>query len=384
MSLLKLFKQLYTLANRHAAPLLAAGLVAVAARNWQLWQRDKALAAKLLAEPSPLPVLDRTPEVSVLVAAWNEAERIEAHLRSFLALTYPDLELILCAGGNDDTFERAARYTCDRIHLLKQYPGEGKQHALARCFELAKGEIIYLTDADCLYSDEALLRLLAPLVNAGDAVATGACRPLDDQLKALLPVYLWASDTVSTVRSPEYVEGLLGRNAAVTRAALAQAGGLDFVARTGTDYQLARRLLSAGFAIRLVKDSIVPTEYPASLAVYRRKQARWLKNLLIYGRQYGAKQDLRATQRTVLTGSAMLAMPLASLLFGPGLLVFWCWLVAYACLSKTRYLFFTADLYKQKVSSRLLFSLLPLVLVDFAVWSLPGIDLLYRERRDQW
>ena len=99
------------LANRHAGKLLVVGLVGVAFYNWRQWQKDKAFLA-VRSEPEPLPPLETWPElplVSVLVAAWNESEHIDRHIQSFLALRYPHKELVLCAGGNDDTYERAAR-----------------------------------------------------------------------------------------------------------------------------------------------------------------------------------------------------------------------------------------------------------------------------------
>ena len=45
--------------------------------------------------------------------------------------------------------------------------------ALARCYDRSSGEIIYLTDADCLFDGEALARLLAPIMNEGEQVTTG-------------------------------------------------------------------------------------------------------------------------------------------------------------------------------------------------------------------
>ncbi|KPV50504.1 hypothetical protein SE17_26565, partial [Kouleothrix aurantiaca] len=81
--------------NRHAGKILLAGLALVAAHNWRQWQNDRALAERLRAEQLALPQLAHTPRVSALVAAWNEAEHIAAHIESFLALDYPNSELIL-------------------------------------------------------------------------------------------------------------------------------------------------------------------------------------------------------------------------------------------------------------------------------------------------
>jgi poly-beta-1,6-N-acetyl-D-glucosamine synthase len=382
--MIAMLRQINRIVGRHAGKLLAAGLVGVGAYNWCLWLRDRALAARLRDERSHVPALTRTPKVSALVAAWNEHDHIDAHIRSFLVLPYPDIELILCAGGADDTLERARRYASARVIVLEQRPGEGKQRALARCLEHAAGEIIYLTDADCRYVGDALARLIAPLVEDGEQASTGGSRPLDEQTSRLLPNYLWASDVVASVRNSTYSEGLLGRNAAVTRAALERSGGLNFVAHTGTDYHLARRLIGSGIAIRYVGESVVPTEYPETLGVYRRKQSRWLRNLLLYGPRYGATRDVRATLRTIATGVLMLLAPLMALVVGSGALVLWSLLLTQAVCAKLRYILFTARLYQWPIPLRPLAGLVPLTLIDFVVWALPIFDLLSARWRDQW
>lgn len=106
--------QLHQTANRNLGKLFIIGFVGVIAYNMRQWQRDKALAERLRSQRGPAPALAHTPKVSALVAAWNEAAHIDAHIQSFLALAYPDIELVLCAGGSDDTFLRAQRYLGER------------------------------------------------------------------------------------------------------------------------------------------------------------------------------------------------------------------------------------------------------------------------------
>lgn len=376
--------QICQTANRNLGKLFIIGFVGVIAYNVRQWQRDKALVERLRSQRGSAPALVRTPKVSALVAAWNEAEHIDAHIQSFLALAYPDIELLLCAGGTDDTFLRAQRYQSERISVIEQLPGEGKQRALARCYEQAQGEIIYLTDADCRFDDEALVHLLAPIVNEGEQVATGTSRPLEEQAQRVLPTYLWMSDVVAGVNAPTYGAGLLGRNAAVTRTAIEQSGGLDFAARTGTDYQLARRLIAAGYRIRTIGASCIASAYPATIGSYRRKQSRWLRNLLIHGRRYGARADVMVTLRTVGVGWAMLLTPLLALGLGPLVLLPWALLLAHAVAAKLRYISFAARLHSRAVPARLLVAFVPLTLIDFAIWALPIIDLLHPKRREQW
>ncbi len=382
--MITMLRQINYMMQQHAGKLLLTGLLAVIAHNWRLWQRDNNLAARLRAEHPPLPDLSRTPRVSVLVAAWNERAHIDAHVRSFLGLRYPNIELILGAGGSDGTLQHARRYVGERVIVLEQQPGEGKQRTLARCMQHASGDIIYLTDADCLYDDDALKRLLAPMIDGGEHAATGRSRPLEQQQQNTLALYMWTADVMSSAHSSTYSSGLLGRNAALTRQAIERIGGLGFTARTGTDYQLAKRLLNAGIAIRYVGDSIVPSAYPETLRIYRHKQSRWLRNLLLHARRYNAMDDLRLTLRTVTTGLLMLLLPLSAWRLGRLILVAWSLLVAHAVCSKIRYAFFTARLYHRSLPLRFFVGLLPLTLIDFAIWASPVLDLVHPSRRERW
>lgn len=379
-----ILKQLTQTANRNVAPLFALGLAAVAAYNWRQWRRDRALAERLRDERPPLPELARLPKVSVLVAAWNEGAGVDAHIQSFLALSYPNAELIVCAGGGDDTLARARLYECERVMVLEQRPGEGKQRALARCYERATGEIVYLTDADCRLDDEALARLLAPIVNEGEQVVTGSSRPLDEQVSRVLPAYLWATEIFSSAHSPIYIEGLLGRNTLITRAAIARSGGLDFAAPTGTDYHLARRVLGCGLRIRFVNGSVIRSNYPETARSYWHKQARWMRNLLIYGGQYGAYHQVGHTLQSTAVGLVMLCLPLFALIGMVWVLPFWVALVVHSVVSKSRYAAFGAYANNWVKPSGYIRALVPLTLLEFVIWVTPVFQSLRLKTRERW
>jgi cellulose synthase/poly-beta-1,6-N-acetylglucosamine synthase-like glycosyltransferase len=349
-----------------------------------LWHRDKKLADHFQEKILTVPALSRTPKVTALVAAWNEHEHIDSHIRSFLGLAYPKIELILCAGGTDDTLQRAQRYAGEHVMVLEQYPGEGKQRALARCFQHATGEIIFLTDADSVYVDTALTRLLIPLVEEGEQVVTGSKRPLDEQSDKLLPNYLFASEVVWNARQPVYIKGLQGANTAITRQALNRINGLDFPARTGTDYLLAQRLIRYGIAIRHVSTSVVPTDYPQTIQAYLRQRSRWLRNLLIHGLYYRSKEDVWMTVKTIIIGMLMLVMPLSVFIFGRTALIAWFLLAAHAIMCKVRYVLFMAQIYDCKLSLWMFTSLVPLTLIDFVAWTMPIIDLTSARKREKW
>ena len=101
------------------------------------------------------------PTASVIVAARNEEKNILRCLNSLNNLEYPDnkLEIIIVDDRSDD---QTGKLIDDYIHgkpifkkiVTKQAIGglKGKTNALANAIEIAKGEIILTTDADCAVS----------------------------------------------------------------------------------------------------------------------------------------------------------------------------------------------------------------------------------------
>ncbi len=374
------------IANRSAGKLLLLGLSVVALYNWRLWQRDKALLAAK-GRPEPLPPLAEWPGlplVSILVAAWNEAKLIDRHIQSFQCLRYPCKELVLCAGGPDGTFELASRSAVEGIIVLEQRSGEGKQQALARAFGQTQGEIIFLTDADCLLTDESFERTLWPVAAGFEQVATGSLRPFDEQLCDPFIFTQAASQVYGAVRGPAYAPGILGCNCAVRRSLLARTAALDAPAPTGTDYVLAKKLAADGIAIRQVPHSRMPTAYPLTARAYLRQQRRWLRNVVLHGRHFGAVAEVRAALRPSFIGLAMLLLPLIGVLAAPWLLAVWGVLAGQALMARLRYLLFAGAVLKHPLRVADVAWQGPLLLLDFVAWTQPLLDYVAWRGRWRW
>lgn len=104
------------------------------------------------------------PSVTILIAAYNEAEVIEATIANKLALDYPQeqLEIIVISDGStDSTEEIVSSFAGKNVRLLRQEPRAGKTSALNMAVPLARGEIIVFSDANSLYAPDALHHLVA-------------------------------------------------------------------------------------------------------------------------------------------------------------------------------------------------------------------------------
>lgn len=368
--------------NNWAGWCLVTGLAGVLLLVAWGCRQDKVFIGRLRRRATPQLPKSRLPKVSVLLPAWCERAMISDCIESFLTLSYPNKELIVCAGGDDGTFESAAAHRGESVVVIEQQAGEGKQRALQRCFEIASGEIIFLTDADCLLDDSSFTRTLVPLILEGENVATGTSRPLQRQLSNPFVLYQWCIDSYVAARYPEFVTGVLGRNCAVRREALERIGGFKAGVRTGTDYHMAKLLLRQGYRIRYVRDSVIQTEYPETFRSYWRCQSRWLRNLMVHGPAFGAYNEMVMALRTSLVGLAMLMLPFVSVVVGPIILAIWGVLLGYAFLSRLRYIHFTRLYYEVEIPIKQ-YVLIPVyTFVDFIGWAMPLFDLLVR--RYEW
>lgn len=369
--------------DAQAFVLFLMGLTAILIFHAWKWRGDRTLALRLKAAPEDrLTVLQATPRVAILVAAWNEAAHIEQHLHSICTLRYPNKEYVLCAGGQDGTYSLARQHAGEWVKVLEQQPGEGKQSALRRGLCHATSEIVFLTDADSLLTDAAFERTLAPLVNEAEAVATGVSEPWPAQQDQPLVLEHWFTDVYVQARFGRHVGGLLGRNAAITRQALGDAGDLQAEVGSGTDYHLAKQLLVRGYRIRYVPNSVVPTVYPSSWASYTRRQTRWLRNVVMHGLHFRAYREVLSCLIPSVVGWTMLVGGGLALWWGGVVLALWTLIIAHTLASRLRYVRFGEIVTGRRFP---VYWQLPLTLLaDFAIWAWALLQYLVPTWRRRW
>jgi hypothetical protein len=150
---------------------LAAGILAY---TWVGYPVLLALLAAWL--PQPRRALDRRPRLSVVMAAHDEADVIEAKIDSTLGQQYPRerLEVIVVSDGSTDrTDQIVLRHGDPRVALIRQEPRAGKSAALNRGVAAASGEVLVFTDANALFAADALTRLAAHFTDPRVGLVSG-------------------------------------------------------------------------------------------------------------------------------------------------------------------------------------------------------------------
>jgi cellulose synthase/poly-beta-1,6-N-acetylglucosamine synthase-like glycosyltransferase len=104
---------------------------------------------------------DATPEVTVVVAAYDEQEVIARKVADVLALDYPRdrLQLIVASDGSGDA--TVARAKAAGADLVLDLPRGGKVRAQDQAVQRASGEIVVFSDANARLELDALRQIVA-------------------------------------------------------------------------------------------------------------------------------------------------------------------------------------------------------------------------------
>lgn len=121
------------------------------------------------------------PRVSVVIVAYNEAERIEGKLENLLSLDYPRdrLEIVVGSDGSPDgTASRARRFEGANVSVVAYETRRGKAAMLNDILPKTRGEIVVLADARQRFEPGALRALARPFADpevgavSGDLILT--------------------------------------------------------------------------------------------------------------------------------------------------------------------------------------------------------------------
>jgi len=101
------------------------------------------------------------PEISLVIAAYNEEKYIETKILNSLKLSYPQQKLkiiIVTDGSTDSTPAIVKNYS--QVRLFHQPERQGKIAAVHRIMEFIKSPIVIFTDANTLLNETALQNIV--------------------------------------------------------------------------------------------------------------------------------------------------------------------------------------------------------------------------------
>lgn len=181
--------------------------------------------------------------ISVVIPVYNGEKTLGETLKSVLAQTYANIEVIVINDGStDNTDAIVGSMSDDRIKLFS-YPNAGLAASRNRGIERASGGYISFTDADDLWTSEKLADQLAALQqHPNAAVAYSWTDYIDAQSQFLQAgTHISASgDVFAKLLEINFIES--GSNVLIRRDALETVGDFDVTLTAAEDWDMWLRL----------------------------------------------------------------------------------------------------------------------------------------------
>jgi len=229
-----------------------------------------------------------TPDVAILIPAFNEEKVIERTVRAALMSHYPKFRVIVIDDGSTDkTFQVASDCFANEIAsgkvLVLTKPNSGKAEALNYGLEFVNEEIFVGIDADTVIARDAIARLVPHFLDSRIGAVAG-------NAKVGNRVNLWTRwQALEYITSQNFERRALNALGAVSvvpgaigawrTTAVRDAGGyhLDTVAEDG---DLTMALLEKGFRVVYEDRAIAWTEAPMNARGLMRQRFRWSFGIL--------------------------------------------------------------------------------------------------------
>jgi cellulose synthase/poly-beta-1,6-N-acetylglucosamine synthase-like glycosyltransferase len=142
---------------------LAVWLVAAGVIVWVYVGYPIALGLMAWARRKPVARGPVTPDVSLVICAYNEERHIRRKLEECLAADYPTerLEIIVASDGSTDRTDDIVREFAPRVRLLRVEGRGGKTIAQNAAVAQARGEVLVFSDVTTVYTPTTIREMVA-------------------------------------------------------------------------------------------------------------------------------------------------------------------------------------------------------------------------------
>jgi biofilm PGA synthesis N-glycosyltransferase PgaC len=234
-------------------------------------------------------VRDYQPLVSVMIPAWNEEVGLLGTVKSLLASTYKNMELVVINDGSTDgsdammrrfveKYEREMVGVAGHIKIIYHYQQNGgKGSALNTAISLSHGDILVSIDADCLVHQHAIAsfvrafrdpRVMAAVGN----VRIGNTKTLVGTIQYLEYLFGFYFKKADSLLNTIYIIG--GAAGAFRREVFDRIGGYN-TSNITEDIELSVAIQEQGWKIVYAPGALVYTEGASTLQGLMKQRLRW-------------------------------------------------------------------------------------------------------------
>ena len=246
--------------------------------------------ASLLLDSRP-PVIEdqKNPDITILIAAFNEEEFIGSTLEGVARQNYlGSMRIVVIDDGSTDrTVEvvKSLQVGNTNIELISLNKNGGKSAALNRGLEMCKSDIIISLDADSYLNIDAIRNLVARYLSdpTDTRAVAGEILIRNSRVNWITKAQEWDYflGIASIKRIQSLFQGTLVAQGAFSlydRAALIGVGG--WREAVGEDIVLTWKLLLSGYRVGHAEDAIAFTNCPETLKAFIKQRQRWTRGLI--------------------------------------------------------------------------------------------------------
>ncbi|MGM0471982.1 MAG: glycosyltransferase family 2 protein [Bacillota bacterium] len=217
-------------------------------------------------------------QISVLMPAYNEADRIKESISAVKKLDEIDELIVINDGSTDRTGEIVKQLEVELIELEKN---QGKGAALNRGLAAATGQILVLLDGDLGSTASEVKKLLAPVMT-GEVGMTIAQFPPPVKKGGLGLVTNLAQLGLKFFTGLKFSTPLSGQRV-IRREIIEELGG--FESGFGVEVALTIRAIKAGYKVQEVAVTMKHRETGRDWAGFKHRGAQFMDVLAVLGRQ---------------------------------------------------------------------------------------------------
>jgi biofilm PGA synthesis N-glycosyltransferase PgaC len=229
------------------------------------------------------------PPVTVLIAAYNEADCIEDTLRSIYAQDYPsEMQIIVINDGSLDKTEKKIKglnREIDRLKLMSLESNQGKSSALNIGLKHTETDLVISVDADCYLLHNSIRNLVERYFSdpPNTAAVAGEILIRNSRENWITKAQEW--DYFLGIAAVKRIQSLFqGTLVAQGAFSLYQKQAIEAVGgwpkTVGEDIVLTWALLKAGYRIGHAEDACAFTTCPNTLRKFIRQRQRWSRGLI--------------------------------------------------------------------------------------------------------
>jgi biofilm PGA synthesis N-glycosyltransferase PgaC len=233
------------------------------------------------------------PKITLLIAAYNEAQNIAETFRAIKDQNYPaDVEIIVVDDGStDETVATLRSLELKNLKIIRANHG-GKANALNEGLKHVTQDIVVCIDADTFLHPQALRRIVARfLTDPAETAAVAGCVLVKNSrstFMARLQEWDYFTGIASAKRQQSLYQGTLVAQGAFsafrTKVVKAHKGWPSVI---GEDIVLTWSLIKAGWRIGFEPTAIGFTAAPDTVYGFYRQRKRWARGMIEGLKQHG-------------------------------------------------------------------------------------------------